>query len=62
MLVAFFVATVSVGVGKFRVAGLLGVSVVTDGQVCSCSEGRSEVRRVEDCAFLIDEVHLLFEG
>jgi hypothetical protein len=35
---------------------------VADGEVCACSEGGAEVEGVEDGTFLVDEVHLLFEG
>jgi hypothetical protein len=61
MLIALLISTVAIRVRELGVRSLLDIPVVTDRQVGSCSEGRSEIYRVEDGTLLVDEAHLLFE-
>lgn len=61
MLVALLVSTICIRVGELTVAGLLDVAVVTNGQICTCSEGWSEINRIKYCTFLVYQTHFLFE-
>ena len=62
MLVGFFVPRIAIGIRKFRVASFFCVGIVTNGKICSSSEGWAKVEGVENCTFLVNQGHLLLEG
>jgi hypothetical protein len=43
VLVALLVSAVGIGVREFGVACFFNVSVVANGEICTCAEGWSEV-------------------
>ena len=62
VLVRLLVSTVCVWVRELWIAGFLAVGIVADGQISSCSEGRSKVDWVEDGAVFVHEGHALLKG